>query len=303
MDSSSTHTSERYEFRCTNCNEKIPWPISKSDLGIVVWEEPENKRLYPYDKCWCGWGKFVRCEDRESALDIERKNDTGAIIKSKIDNATYERQLPISDIQPNSKQPRKFFDKVALQSLAESISSVGILEDILVRPDRTEGGYEIVLGERRWRASQLARLSTISAKVVDLTEEEVKLISLVENVQREDLTEVEEAFSFKNFIDEGFSVEDVGQVLGNMDERVAKRLKALSSHYYIQFQEDKICSLVADNDRLKQELASTKLEKNDGHTVAAVVRREELLEYLNSEYQFVANLPEDEYLVEKTVCE
>ena len=246
--------SDRFNFKCTNCGKKIPWPLSKSDLGIADWQEPAHGSLYPFEKCWCGWGKFVRCEDLQGVPEPEEKSGIEAEIKKKVEAARYEK-LPVKDIHPNPKQPRKFFDKVALQSLADSMATVGLLEDILVRPDTTDrGGYEIVLGERRWRASQLAQLEKISTKIANLNDTEAKLISIVENVQREDLTEVEEAFTFKNYIDSGMSVAEVGKSLGKLDDRVAGKLKTLSSHYYIQFQENRIEELTKDLENLKEEL-------------------------------------------------
>jgi len=290
--------SERYVFRCTNCNKKVPWELSKTDIGIADWEEPNGGGIYPFEKCWCGWGKFIRCEDLQETMAAEERAGIEAKIKQKIEASRYER-LPVTEIHPNPNQPRKFFDKVALQSLADSMATVGLLEDILVRPDKERGGYEIVLGERRWRASQIAQLETISTKIADLNDTEAKLISIVENVQRENLTEVEEAFTFKNYIDSGMSVKEVGDSLGKLDDRVAQKLKTLSSHYYIQFQENRIQELAEDNENLKNELTELK-QKNDGNFTARIHKsKDELTEAMSKGWEFVAQISDGEFLLRK----
>ncbi len=290
--------SDRYVFRCTNCSKKIPWELSKTDIGIADWDEPTGGSLYPFEKCWCGWGKFVRCEDLQKVAEPEEKAGIEAGIKKKVEAARYDK-LSVKEIHPNPKQPRKFFDKVALQSLADSLATVGLLEDILVRPDKSSGGYEIVLGERRWRAAQLAKLDTISAKIAELNDTEAKLISIVENVQRENLTEVEEAFTFKNYIDSGMSVQEVGQSLGKLDDRVAKKLKTLSSHYYIQFQESRIEELTKDNENLKTELRDLKSARNGIYTAKIHKSKNELVEALGNGWEFVAQISSDEFLLRK----
>ncbi|GEM_PF-4619511 len=163
-------------------------------------------------------------------------------LRQRIENAAYAK-LAVETIVPNPFQPRRFFEQDALRGLGESIKQMGLLEDVLVRPSGE--GYELVLGERRLRATQMAGLPSISAKIVELTDEEMKRIAIVENVQRENLSPVEEAFAYKQYVDSGLRQKDVGLVMGNMQNRVAERLKVLSSHYYVQFQEDRIRELEA----------------------------------------------------------
>jgi len=289
--------SERYAFRCTNCNKKIPWELFKSDLGVADWDEPKGGSLYPYEKCWCGWGKFIKCQDSQEAVKPEEHTGIKAQIKEKVEAAKYKR-LPLKEIHPNPTQPRKFFDKVALQSLADSLATVGLLEDILVRPDKVNGGYEIILGERRWRAAQLANLETISTKIADLNDTDTKLISIIENVQREDLTEVEEAFTFKNYIDSGMSVKEVGQSLGKLDGRVAEKLKTLSSHYYIQFQESRIEELTKDNENLKKELRAMQ-NTNSRYKTKIFTAKQEFTDAMNDGWEFIAQLADGDFLVRK----
>lgn len=290
--------SARYEFRCTNCGKRIPWELTKSDVGIAEWEQPSAGGLYPYEKCWCGWGKFVRCTDCESAGAPEDEETAEAEIRRKTDEARYEK-LPLGQIHPNPRQPRKFFDKEALQSLADSISTVGLLEDILVRPDTENGGYEIVLGERRWRASQLAGRDTISSKVVDLTDAEAKLISIVENVQRENLTDVEEAFSFKSYVDGGMSVQEVGRSLGKLGERVAGKLKTLSSHYYIKFQEERVKELTTDNENLRSKISALQSSNNGSFAARVISSKHDLTSLISDGWEFVVELSDGDFVVRK----
>lgn len=169
-----------------------------------------------------------------------QKRRSESDLSERVARARYE-QLPIEKVQPNPDQPRRFFDQDALRALADSIQQVGLLEDILVRPKGDH--YEIVLGERRFRATLLAELPRISAKIVEMTDDEMRRIAITENIQRENLTQVEEAFAFKHYVDSGARQKDVGQFFGKMQDRVAERLKLLSSHYYVQFQEQRINEL------------------------------------------------------------
>ena len=143
------------------------------------------------------------------------------------------------------------------------------------------------------------RLETISTKIADLNDTEAKLISIVENVQRENLTEVEEAFTFKNYIDGGMSVKEVGDSLGKLDDRVAEKLKTLSGHYYIQFQENRIQELAKDNENLKNELTELK-QTNDGNFTARIHNsKNELTTAINDGWEFVAQISDGEFLLRK----
>ncbi|MEA2639676.1 MAG: ParB family transcriptional regulator, chromosome partitioning protein [Chloroflexota bacterium] len=245
-----------FAFRCTYCNHLIPKPLRSEELGLVSGEPPQPEHIYPYAGCGCGQGRFVIAEVRGADAPSrvppdEAATDPSGDLHDKVERAEY-RKLPVREIRPNPNQPRRFFDREALQSLADSIAAMGLLEDILVRP--VPDGYELVLGERRWRATQLAGLDTISAKIVPLSDEEMRRISIVENVQRADLTEVEEAFAYKSFIDQGMRQADVGSVIGKMGDRVAERLKVLSSTYYVEYQDERIRQLGGEIDKLRERL-------------------------------------------------
>jgi ParB/RepB/Spo0J family partition protein len=291
---------DHFLFRCSQCGSRIPWRLLKSDIGIAAGDEPEGGKLYPFEKCSCGWGKFIQCENQaqpQARRERARRDlPPDTIVREKVERAEY-RKLPLASVHPNPKQPRKFFDKVALQSLADSIATIGQLEDILVRADAGGDGYEIILGERRWRATQLAALTTISAKIVELTDAEAKIISLVENLQRENLTEVEEAFSFKEFVDHGMSAQQVGDSLGKLTDRVAERLRLLSTPHYVQFQEARIKELTKDNENLKAALRAVQVSVKKSYEGRIVKTNAELLAAINDGGELVAQLANGEFLV------
>ena len=285
-------------FHCNHCGSPIPWQLTPADIGLADQEEPRHGKTYPYEKCACGQGKFVRCADSRSGLQPETPSYIDSRVKKKVDCARYEH-LPVGVIHPNPKQPRRFFDKVALQSLADSIATLGLLEDILVRKNAKSGGYEIVMGERRWRAAQIAGLPTISCKIVELHDEEAKILSLVENLQRENLTAVEEAFSFKEYTDRGISVNEVGNSLGKLTDRVAGKLKLLSTKQYIEFQEERIEELTRDKENLQAGLRALQNRIQKKYESRIILSKEELLPLINAGWELIAQLASDEFLVRR----
>ena len=132
----------------------------------------------------------------------------------------------IEEIIPNRSQPRKHFDESKLQELAESIKEKGILEPLLVR--RTDQGYELIVGERRWRAAQKAGLKEVPVVVKEADRREVLEISLIENLQREDLNPIEAAESFKHLLEE-FNIrqEDLSQRIGKDRTTITNTLRLL----------------------------------------------------------------------------
>jgi len=137
--------------------------------------------------------------------------------------------LRISSIEPRSDQPRKQFKKEALEALADSIAAYGVLQPILVRPNvNFEGNYEIVAGERRWRAAKMAGLTEIPAIVLDGDEKKAAQIALIENLQREDLNPIEEAVAMQSLIDRfDMTQEEVAQQLGRSRSAVTNALRLL----------------------------------------------------------------------------
>ncbi len=129
--------------------------------------------------------------------------------------------VKIAKVEPNRDQPRKNFDEDSLQELADSIKQFGLLQPILVK-DRKDY-YEIIAGERRWRAAKIAGLKEIPVIIRDYTEQEIVEISLIENIQREDLNPIEEARAFKRLLDEFHLKQD------EMAERVSKSRTAVTN--------------------------------------------------------------------------
>lgn len=135
--------------------------------------------------------------------------------------------LNISEIEPNRSQPRKEFDEKALSELAESISKHGLLQPLLVRP-LTLGGYQIVAGERRYRACQMAGLKDIPVIIRELGDTETMELALIENLQREDLTPLEEAEGYNVLMTEhGFTQDEVAQSVGKSRPAIANALRLL----------------------------------------------------------------------------
>lgn len=136
-------------------------------------------------------------------------------------------KLKISEIEPNRSQPRQAFDQDALRELADSIAAVGIIQPLIVRPI-TGGGYQIVAGERRWRASQMAGLKEVPAIIRDLTDREVAELALIENLQREDLNPVEEAEGYRHLMREyGMTQEEVSERVGKSRPAIANSVRLL----------------------------------------------------------------------------
>lgn len=136
------------------------------------------------------------------------------------------KAIPIESIKTNEAQPRRAHDESKIEELAGSIKAVGLLNPILVRP--VGDLFEIVHGERRYRACKLAGIDAIRAEVRDLTDEQAFLIALTENIQREDLSPIDEAHALKHMIDElGYSQTKAGEALGKSQQYVADRLSLL----------------------------------------------------------------------------
>ena len=149
------------------------------------------------------------------------------MLENSSDNMTSENKLPINEIVTNKDQPRKTFDQGALQELADSISQHGVLQPLLVRP-LPEGGYQLVAGERRWRASKMAGLKDVPVVIKELSDVETMEIAIIENLQREDLNPIEEAEGLQALIDRcGFTQEDVAVSVGKSRSAIANSLRLL----------------------------------------------------------------------------
>lgn len=161
------------------------------------------------------------------------KSGLGKGLESLMGEATYEvggmkpeTHLPLKQVTPNPNQPRKHFDKDALNELADSISKNGILQPILVRKKGSK--YEIVAGERRFQAAKLAGIKEVPVVIREVSDDEIMQLALIENLQRTDLNPIEEARSYKVLIDKnGMTQEELGKVLSKSRSAVANTLRLL----------------------------------------------------------------------------
>ena len=136
-------------------------------------------------------------------------------------------ELKVSDLEPNRDQPRRDFDEASLAELADSIAKHGVLQPLLVRP-LFGGGYQIVAGERRWRAARMAGVQTVPALVRDLDDQQVMELALIENLQREDLNPLEEAEGFEALMNtHGMTQEEVSDCVGKSRPAIANALRLL----------------------------------------------------------------------------
>jgi len=139
--------------------------------------------------------------------------------------ATFQ-QLPIELLTRGRYQPRKHFDTTALEGLAESIKSSGIIEPIVVRPKEKQ--YEIIAGERRWRAAQLAGLATVPCLINEYTDEQAAAVTTIENIQRQDLNPIEEAQAYQRLVDDfKYRHEDVAMMIGKSRAAITNSLRLL----------------------------------------------------------------------------
>ncbi len=160
------------------------------------------------------------------APEVSKTNEHASIVK-------------ITMVEPNRKQPRKNFDEDALQELSDSIKQFGLLQPILVQ-DRKDH-YEIIAGERRWRASKLAGLKEVPVIIRDYTEQEIVEISLIENIQREDLNPIEEAQAYKRLLEEFQLKQD------EVAERVSKSRSAVTNSIRLLKLADEVQQMLIDD--------------------------------------------------------
>src|SRR5690606_24121583 len=139
-----------------------------------------------------------------------------------------QRVVPIDQLRGGKLNPRREFREEDLAELADSIRQRGLVQPIVVRPDRVSGGYEIVAGERRWRAAQRAGLHTVPVIVRELSDRDVLELAIIENVQRADLNAIEEAGGYRELVERfGYSQEQLSDIIGKSRSHVANTLRLL----------------------------------------------------------------------------
>jgi len=161
-------------------------------------------------------------------LDALLSSSDTSSSKGSSDSQSTPNTLPIEVMQPGQYQPRTNMDPESLQELASSIQAQGIIQPILVRPIATDK-YEIIAGERRWRAAQIAQLEEVPVLVRDIADEATLAVALIENIQRENLNPIEEAVGLKRLVDEfGLTHEEMAKSIGRSRTAVTNLLRLLS---------------------------------------------------------------------------
>lgn len=171
-------------------------------------------------------------------LDIMIPEQIVENVAEKTDNVSRETYVKISEIEPNKTQPRKRFDEDALQELADSIKQFGVIQPLILQ--KKDKFYEIIAGERRWRAARLAGLKEVPAIIKDYTPQEIVEIALIENIQREDLNPIEEAQTYQRLIQE-FSLKQ-----DEVAERVSKSRVAVTNSMRLLKLDDRVQQMIID---------------------------------------------------------
>lgn len=172
-------------------------------------------------------------ETTKEPVKVEKEVVVKTVVKKE------EVKLKITEVEPNREQPRKKFDEDALLELSESIRQFGVLQPLIVQ--KREGYYEIIAGERRWRAAKMAGLKEIPVIIKDFTEQEIVEISLIENIQREDLNPIEEAQAFKRLLTEFNLKQD------EVAERVSKSRTAVTNSVRLLKLDERVQQMVIDD--------------------------------------------------------
>ena len=176
--------------------------------------------------------------DTCKVAEKEKKVKVVEKVVEKVIEKPTEIKLKINEVEPNRNQPRQKFDEEALQELAESIRQFGVLQPLIVQ--KRKDYYEIIAGERRWRAAKLAGLKEVPVVIRDMSEQEIMEISLIENIQRENLNPIEEAAAYKKLLEEfGLKQEEVA-------ERVAKSRTAVTNSMRLLKLDERVQQMVID---------------------------------------------------------
>lgn len=189
------------------------------------------------------------------------------------------KQLPLHRVEPNPDQPRQDFNEEELQSLAESIRVHGVIQPLTVR-ETGDGYYQIIAGERRWRASRLAGLTEIPALVIEADDKTAKELALIENLQRQDLNSVEEALGYQSLMDDfGLTQEEAAERVGKSRSAVANALRLLTLDEKV-LEMIRVGSITAGHARAILMLKSEKKQAEAAQKIANLglsVRQAELL--------------------------
>ena len=157
-------------------------------------------------------------------------------VQTKNSNAGQETKIPIANLKPSPSQPRRLFNKNSINELADSIKAKGLVQPLVVRPSPSDSNsYEIIAGERRWRAAQIAQLHEVPVVIRNFNDTEALEIAIIENVQRSDLSPIEEAAGYKRLIENhGHTQEDLSGIVGKSRSHIANIIRLLSLPQSIQ---------------------------------------------------------------------
>ncbi len=205
-------------------------PIKRNGLGKGLDSLIPDKNVKPEAEAKVSVEKSLKNKNpKTEKMDSENTHE----------NPTGELMLNINEVEPNRGQPRKEFDEDALLELADSVRQYGILQPLIVQ--KNKGYYEIIAGERRWRAAKLAGLKEVPVIIKEYTSQQVVEISLIENIQRENLNPIEEAMAFKRLLDEFNLKQD------EVAERVSKSRTAVTNSMRLLKLDDKVQQMIIDD--------------------------------------------------------
>lgn len=189
-------------------------------------------------KTGLGKGLDSLIPDKETSVKTNSKEKVVEKVVEKIVEKKVETKIKLTEIEPNRSQPRKNFDEDSLMELADSIKQFGIIQPLVVQ--KRDGYYEIIAGERRWRASKMAGLKEVPVIIKDYTDEEVVEIGLIENIQREELNPIEEAMAYKRLLKEFNLKQD------EIAEKVSKSRVAITNSMRLLKLPDEIQQMIVD---------------------------------------------------------
>lgn len=205
-----------------------------------------------------GLGSLIREENETPKVEVVEK------IVEKVIEKPAETILKLRDIEPNRNQPRKMFNEDALDELSESIKQHGIIQPLIVK--KRDKYYEIIAGERRWRAAKLAGLTEVPVIIKDYTDQEIMEVALIENIQREDLNPIEEAKAYQNLIQEYDLKQD------EVAERVSKSRTAITNSMRLLKLDMRVQEMVVD-ERISSGHARALLAVTDGDTQYSLAQK------------------------------
>jgi ParB family chromosome partitioning protein len=230
--------------------------------GVNAEDKTENKTE---NKSWNTANNRMNLDNTAGKNHVEDNGiDQNQVKKEEETTRGAEVMVKLSSVEPNRDQPRKSFDEENLRELSESIKQYGILQPLLV--SKKQDYYEIIAGERRWRAAKLAGVKEVPVLVKEFSDQQIVEVSLIENIQREDLNSIEEALAYKRLMDEFHLKQD------EIAEKVSKSRTAVTNSIRLLKLDERVQKLLID-DEISAGHARTLLSLPDGDTQFAVAQR------------------------------